>query len=152
MAQKICATMWHKSVAQLFYIILCIQFYRIGWATCAQNHTYSSMLSVQIYFHCMHNITETNYLKWQLSGGGTSGHRQYIAYYWSNKQKIFPQLSNYFLLLRVGESKKDPETACKSVSRNSLQSVFRNSLQKCIEKQPAKVYPEMTFKNIPLID
>ena len=31
----------------------------IGWATCTQNHTYSSMLSVQIYFHCMHNIAET---------------------------------------------------------------------------------------------
>ena len=46
-----------------------------------ENWNYSGwvLLSVQIYFHCMHNIAETNYLKWQLSGGGKCGHKQYLA-------------------------------------------------------------------------
>ena len=62
-----------------------------------ENWNYSGwvLLSVQIYFHCMHNIAETNYLKWQLSGGGKRGYKQYLAFYWLNKQTKIPLNINY---------------------------------------------------------
>jgi len=78
---------WGTKVGHIyFYIILCIQLYRTG-----ARQTEITLTE----FHCMINIAETNYLKWQLSGGGKRGYKQYLAFYWLNKQTKIPLNINY---------------------------------------------------------
>ena len=64
---KICALKGTKGGTKEGTFVLHNTLYSIlqelGEQLVQKNDIYSSMLSVQIYFHCMHITAETNYLK-----------------------------------------------------------------------------------------